>query len=396
MRSVSISQSGDIAKGVCFVSDSKDPSDKGGEPRIIKLPKSPLIRDTRTRSEFEAEIEPAHVVPPKPPSEAAPAVSRAVHIVERPKPQPATALREEAAPPVVAAPPQPAEIPAVRKVRVEFERFAPPSEDELTWVVTPVLGSQARVFRLEDGSRVRFAGYAAAMVLSFAEEAGVTTVLVRSRFHIDPGEEWSNKLKSRKGERLEQFRAALTYGFERVALSVGLVARLAGGPPMSEEDARVSGYDAWDSPNRAPVVAAFTRDYIDARNSELQTLFLQTQFRWDGKLRAKWWSWFNKPKFDKYELGGQLAKTVSREMSASVSRGVNPCSAEGKKVAAAAAKLASPVMQSLVSRIWFGSNPHLRAALLEKGIPCGDERGTRMGTMNESDSLYGTDPKIRR
>lgn len=350
--------------------------------------------------------EAGHAPPPAPlvPPAAHPAAKAGIGITER------TIRRapDVESPPVAAVPRAPVPtmaIEAIPDLEVIIERpFVPPTEDEKSWVLAKRLGSASGVVETQEFGRIRVASHIAAMVLSSSPDdtTGKTQVYVRVRFFPDPGKDWERKLLSQNRKRFTELEDAIAIALAQLPKPIesGLVVRFVGGPPMPEDDARIAGYQVWTSAERAPVRCEYAFDYVDERRKELKAFYENVGgglARW--WLTTVWWPLVSSEKLASYNAGEVEARSTTETTRASPTRQMLEHAQFREPLERLAAQAAAPVVQSLVSIVWF-VRPDLKRLLAEKGVDVGDDRATRLGTYHDGPSeLYdenGGGPKVRR
>ncbi len=375
-----------------------------------KKPKFPTAPGTR--SDLDADIVPRNLRPADSPQKESepraphPALAAGVRITERAAPTMVPEVTEPQMPEpprvqVVVPSNHVDDVPPVRAVKVEIERIKPPTKSELLWMRARVLGTRAKVFHLPDGSAMRAAGYAAAMIRSYEEETpNKVTVFVRVRFSPDLGPTWDHKLRAKRRERYVQLKQTLVYALARVQLTPGLVLRFAGVPGMTKDEAMREGYHVWTEGDRAAVIGEWTSDFIVAHRRKLSTLYTETssQNPLVRVLKIAWWSLFDRGRLNAYYMGARVVR--GGDVVISTTRGVKVLEAKGsmttaaRKVAIGASKIVAPVIQSLVS-LAFGESSKYRELMLKEGVFVADVQGTRLGTLMDEESVYEEDPNER-
>ncbi len=283
---------------------------------------------------------------------------------------------------------------ALERFSIEFEKpFAPPTRDELAWVETRRLGSNVGVVEAADLGRVRIASHIGVLVLPsvYDPTTGKRTVYVRVRFFPDPGKDWERKLRAESRKRLGQLVFAVKTALIALPQPIppGFVVRFAGGQPMSEADARMSGYQVWTKAERAPVRCEYSLEYLDAMRRDVLERYHSVQ---NGSIKGwftrAWWRLCSDARWASYRLGEDYVKNRVKHEDSALRR-ILASAKLREPLERAAALMATPVVQSLVSMVWFGNRSDLRKQLEARGISVGDERGTRLGTMVDGPSeLY--------
>lgn len=176
--------------------------------------------------------------------------------------------------------------------------------------------------------------------------------------------DWVRKYGVQKSWELrEDLAAAITAVLERVELSVGLVVRFVGGPPMDQRIAQANGYHFWMNETRCPTRVELDRVLATERTERIREL--KTTARRFGCIVLAWW-WISDP--EKYELSQEEDPPPSSTTK------VDPRTHQ--EMLAHAASLAGSVIASLGS-IVYARDLATQKALAAKGR--GGMAGTQLG-----------------